>query len=526
MLLVAACSSDEEAETASSPPSTTTSTGSSQASDSSELPERTSVAGPAVTSAAPPSADPLIVETTLGTVRGGPSVVNGVRNFLAIPYAAPPMGGNRWKPPQPHADWQRPFEATKPGAACPQPTEGVVANVTVTPEPDEDCLTLSVWSPDDAADLPVMVWFHGGSLTSGSAHQPLYIGDHLAGNGVVVVGVNYRLGALGFLATDELAAESDDGTYGNYGLADQVAALEWVRDNAASFGGDPGNVTIFGESAGGSSVCAHLASPMSAGLFHRAIIQSGGGCEWVTAGDAARRGGAEYLGEVGCDDIACMRRQPVERLVAAQGSASFTLDGHRLDTSALAQARAGTLADIPVMTGSNADEWTLFSMGAQEPSEDALRDQLGGDDVLALYPADQYDTNLKRLQAYMADSAFICPSLTFAAAAPTVYAYHYTFVSDSALAFLGATHGAELVPLFGHPEGIAALEPKLSPPVQRMSTAIQKAWVSFATTGKPGGRWPAYSEAGQVMVIDTTMQPRDEIRDGRCDALTRPRATG
>jgi para-nitrobenzyl esterase len=474
-----------------------------------------------VTTVAP--ADPLEVSTASGPVRGVDSDVPAVRAFLAIPYGAPPVGENRWRPPQPVASWEQPFDATSPGAACPQSAEGVTASVTAIPDWDEDCLTLSVWTPEDADELPVMVWFHGGGLTNGSAHQPLYVGDHLAGRGVVVVNVNYRLGALGFLATDELAAE-EGGTFGNYGFADQVAALRWVADNAASFGGDPGNVTIFGESAGGFSVCTHLASPASAGLFHRAIVQSGGGCGRLQPARSAARNGARYVAAVGCDDVACLRARSARRLVRTPFSPSLVADGAVLTTSALDQAAAGDAPAVPVLIGSNADEATLFTIGAPEPTETVLltraaamsRDPAA---VLDLYPPDQFPTGLARLQAMLTDTGFVCPTLAFASAAPGTFVYHYTYVSASNPFGLGATHGAELVLLFGHPEGIRGLTGEFDASTAAVSEEIQRAWVAFASTGDPG--WPDYGRRGRVMLLDDPSELVTEIRDGRCEALDR-----
>ncbi len=244
----------------------------------------TSTSEPSTTTTTTEPADPYLIDTTAGPVRGGPSGVDGVRNFLAIPYAEAPVGDLAWRAPEPRQPWTDVLDATQGGPACPQTTEGVTAQFVKSPDPDPDCLDLDVWSPDAAGDLPVMVWIHGGGFSTGSAHNPYYNGDDLAAEGVVVVGVNYRLGPQGFLVTDALRDESDDGSVGNYGFLDQQLALRWVQDNIEAFGGDPSNVTIFGESAGGFSVCGHLAG--SRGLFAKAVIQSGGGC---SVADLARR---------------------------------------------------------------------------------------------------------------------------------------------------------------------------------------------------------------------------------------------
>jgi para-nitrobenzyl esterase len=192
LLLAAACSGDDDAGEAAD-----------ASADASEAPS-----------------DPLQISTELGTVQGADSAVEGVRAFLRIPYAAPPTGADRWRPPQPREPYDGVLDATQAGGSCPQDVGGSTARFTTIPDPEEDCLTLSVWAPTDAEDRPVMFWIHGGGFRAGSAHQPYYAGDNLAARGVVVVNVNYRLGPLGFLATDELAEESEDGSYGNYGIAD------------------------------------------------------------------------------------------------------------------------------------------------------------------------------------------------------------------------------------------------------------------------------------------------------------------
>lgn len=475
----------------------------------------------------PPPADPLQVETNLGPVRGTMSDVDGVRAFLAIPYAAPPSGENRWRPPQPREPWDDVFDATTElAAACPQP-EGGTSALLVTPDWAPDCLTLNVWSPEDAVDLPVMVWIHGGGFSTGSAHEPYYIGDNLADQGVVVVSMNYRLGVLGFLATEELAEESEDGSFGNYGLADQTAAFEWVQSNVAAFGGDPDNVTIFGESAGGGSVCAHLASPASEGMFHKAIIQSTSGCGGLAPADSAMADGAQILEDFGCADIACMRDVPEEQLIEASVgvAGSLVADGVRLSVPALELAAEGELDDIPIIIGNNQDEETLFSLIGETPSTEAGLVEWASersDDpqaVLALYPSEDYETIEARYNTMATDIRWVCPSLRFAEQAAGAFVYHYTYVSDQNPANLGATHGAELAPLFGHPEGIEAMEIERDERGTALSADMRAAWAAFATDGNPGDDWRPYAEGGQVTVLDNPVELVDEIRDGRCEAL-------
>ena len=474
--------------------------------------------------AAEQPADPLEIHTDLGVVEGTDSAVDGVRAFLAMPFAAPPTGDNRWRPPQPRDPYDGVLDATAPGASCPQ-ASGLLSTITPMPPADEDCLTLNVWAPADARDLPVLFWIHGGGFSSGSAHQVYYIGDDLAAEGAVVVSANYRLGAFGFLAADELAAESDDGSFGNYGVADQVAALEWVQRNIAPFGGDPDNVTIFGESAGGFSVCGHLASAEARRLFVRAIVESGGGCDRLQDKDAAQAAGADLLAAVGCADIACLRGLPTETLVAAQFSPSLVADGVRLTDTAQELAAQGELDDIPVIIGSNADEDALFTLGMAEPTAADLPGLFGQytddpDALLALYPAEAYDTNLARYRAMRTDIRFACPSLAFAEAAENdTYVYNYTYVSPSDPFGLGAPHGIELVSVFAHPEGIAGLPSPLEGADATMSDRMQAAWVAFATDGDPGEGWEVYREAQRITQLDDPVELVDEYRGGRCEAV-------
>jgi len=229
---------------------------------------------PASGQGAPPESAP-VVETAIGTI-SGKALETGVQSYLGIPYAAPPVRDLRWRPPVLPEAWEGEFHADRFGPQCMQPLRGVLTNQYSGAEVmSEDCLYLNVWARPGLRDAPVIVFIHGGGFFVGAGSMPLYSGEHLAEHDVVVVNFNYRLGALGFLAHPELSAESDEGASGNYGLLDQVVALEWVRDNIASFGGDPDNVTIAGQSAGSMSVLALQASPLAQGLFDRAVGMSG-----------------------------------------------------------------------------------------------------------------------------------------------------------------------------------------------------------------------------------------------------------
>jgi len=474
-----------------------------------------------------PATDPLVLTTSLGKVRGTNSGTVDVRAFLSVPYAAAPTGPRRWQPPRPAPRYDGVLDATKPGPSCPQDVGGSTAGFTKIPDPAEDCLSLDVWSPTDAKGLPVMVWIHGGGLRAGSAHQVYYQGDDLAADGVVVVSPNYRLGPFGFLATDELAEESDDGSYGNYGLADQVEALKWVQRNAASFGGDPDNVTIFGESAGGTSVCAHLASEGSDKLFQRAIIESGGGCGALQGGAEAQDAGASFLEAAGCDDIACLRDVPTDKVLATDFDANFVADGVRLSDTGRERAARGDLDDKQVIIGSNAEEAVLFTVGMSEPRDDAQLIQLAGqltdqpEALLALYPPGDFATRLDRYRTMLTDARFTCPTLAFAEAASNdTYLYNFVYTSPDGR-FSVATHGAELAFLFAHPEGVTGQQPGLDGADAEVSTAMQAAWTAFAKTGEPGEAWQPYAEAQKATVLDNPFKLVDQIRDGRCTDVNR-----
>jgi para-nitrobenzyl esterase len=482
------------------------------------------------TTAAPETtlpADPLMIETTLGPVLGGPSALAGVRNFLSIPFAEPPVGDNAWRPPVPREAWTEPLDVTASGPSCPQTTEGITTSFVITPDSDPDCLRLSIWSPDDAEGLPVMFWIHGGGFTTGSGEEPYYTGDELAEDGVVVVNVNYRLGVQGFLATDELRAEGDDGAVGNYGLQDQQLALAWVRDNIESFGGDPSRVTIFGESAGGFAVCAHLAAPASQGLFAQAVIQSGGGCNGFVPLESSLAAGATFMEQVGCADIACLRSRSDDEIIAVADEsgfdASLVADGATLDRTAYELAVAGELPELPVLIGSNADEATLFTLSVEEPDEaglSALASAFTDDPaaLVALYPAADFESNKARYQAMFTDVRFTCPTLAFASVVDDAFVYHYTYVSDDNPLGLGATHGAELAGLFGHVEGIA-VEVAPSERGDELSASLQAAWSAFAADGDPGELFDPYAEGGTVTLLDVPLEQVDSIRAGRCAAV-------
>ncbi len=291
-----------------------------------------------------PDVEPPLVAAPAGQVRGKRR--GGLNVFRGIPFALAPVGERRWKPPSPVPPWKNVLDATEFGPACIQPRR---SPGSIYAEPlaavDEDCLSLNIWTPGDAKDAPVFIWIHGGSLIWGASSEPLYDGTKLAERGLVVVSVNYRLGVFGYLAHPELSAESPDGVSGNYGLLDQIAALRWVRDNIAAFGGDPANVTIAGESAGALSVMYLMAAPSARGLFARAIAQSG--YMISTPHLRERRYGerpAEEIGsrlaaKLGASDMVSLRGMDADALADAAAQAGYAAVRNRRRPSSAAPAR-------------------------------------------------------------------------------------------------------------------------------------------------------------------------------------------
>ena len=465
-----------------------------------------------------------------GAIRGAQA--SGVWSYLGIPYAAPPVGELRWKPPQPVKPWRQVRGCTQYGASCPQQTSLMETALLGVGRTSEDCLYLNVWTPAAPArdKLPVMVWIHGGSFTSGSGSMPVYAGETLARAGdVVVVTINYRLGPFGFLAHPELSKESPQGVSGNYGLLDQIAALKWVRRNIAAFGGDPRRVTAFGESAGAISILDLMASPLATGLFQRAVVQSGilmeaglGSQTGATLAQAERAGQAfarrAGVAASGAAALKAMRGLSADELLAAgaQGGDFLTaglsykpvVDGYALPDSATHVFAAGKQMDVPLLIGSNADEGETFvaQMGSPTPAQYRayIRAAFGdnADAVLALYPASTQEQVLPALSRLLTEMGF-AGTARFAAAAmddpgieAPAYLYQFTRVPPEAATMPGfpngAFHGLEIPYVFGKAEDFGAQDPV----DLELSEQMMAMWTRFAASGdpnKPGSdRWPAY----------------------------------
>jgi len=464
-----------------------------------------------------------LVFTLSGAVRGTVSPA-GVREFLGIPYAAPPVGNLRWRPPLPHAPWFAPLEATQFANHCPQPPSPFgIASVT------EDCLFLNVFTPgsgDFFRPHPVMVWIHGGALVFGESND--YDPTALVRDGVIVVTINYRLGALGFLAHSAFAGEktdpdrdrdSDPNAAGDYGLMDQQLALRWVRDNIRFFGGDPRNVTIFGESAGGLSVFSQLASPSSEGLFHKAIVESGAYALNTQSLAAAEAAGTAFATAAGCSaqTAACLRALPVTTILANENFAGYTpnVDGEFLPLSLGTALATGQFHHVPVMQGSNHDEWRLFTAldfdltAAPIPNneaayEAALATLVGpaAPLVAAQYPLASFPSADIAFAAAGTDVVFACPALgADLSMSQFVPLSAYEFSDENApqdflppVSFpYAAAHASELQYLFALP--VTVPRPPLNAQQVQLSSAMQHYWTNFAKFGNPNGRGvPAWQE--------------------------------
>lgn len=467
----------------------------------------------------------VIAHTEQGLVRG--TQAQGVRSFLGIPYAAPPVGSLRWRPPQPATAWHGIRDATGFAPHCAQPaTPFGVASTS------EDCLYLNVYtptSPRPVAFAPVMVWIHGGALVTGESDD--YNPAALVARGVIVVTLNYRLGALGFLAHPALTAESANHASGNFGLLDQQAALRWVQRNARSFGGNARNVTIFGESAGGLSVHSQLASPQAAALFHRAIVQSGAYLLTPPTLSTAEAAGSNFANQSGCAEqtSACLRSLPVQTILARQSGTSPTVDGYVL-TQPLATAFAGGAFNrVPVMQGSNHDEWRLFVAQAEATSGvplsaaayvPTLAATLGisiaaATALAAAYPLSAYPSPSIALSAVGTDAIFACNARHVAGLmSQHVATYQYEFNDPNApqqffpaVSFpTGAYHAAELQYLFSFNRGTP---PTFTPDQIALSQTMIRYWTRFAWAGNPNSAntpfWPQY---------DTTNQPFQSLLPG------------
>jgi para-nitrobenzyl esterase len=486
-------------------------------------------------------ASPCVLAAPRASIDGGVArgaAVTGGYAFRGLPYAAAPTGEQRWRPPRRAAGWKGVRDATRFAPSCPQ-----------TPSPSappgaqsEDCLYLNVSTPTlrRGARRPVIVWIHGGGLTQDGARN--YDATKLAAGGAVVVTINYRLGALGFLAHPALASRPD-GAAGNYGLMDQRAALRWVRRNIGRFGGDPRNVTIAGQSAGGLSVLAQLVSPGSRGLFERAIVQSGAFALKQQPLTDAEAAGKAFATKAGCPDqtAGCLRKLPLAALLDNFPGAAIpgVIDGAVLRESIGTALAAGRFARVPVLDGINDDEELIFTAGLgtavsggtfvplPEPvtAESYERDIAAVQGVstqraaaiAAGYPLSAFPVPAAALSVLVSDANFACPALALdrwtSARVPT-FAYQFNddnapqrFAPPGALPPV-ATHSAEIQYLFDQPN--APFPGTLDAGQQRLAARMRAAWTSFAAGGNPSTtalRWPSSRDGTRVMSL-VAPQPR------------------
>ena len=488
------------------------------------------------------TASARVIPTDKGPLRGVETAA--MNKYLGIPYAAEPVGDLRFRPPQAVARWHGVRDASQVGPHCPQEASPFGQASTT-----EDCLYLNVYTPSKTGPpteavakngkvkkakhkrLPVMVWIHGGALVVGESDE--YDPTRLVEQGAIVVTINYRLGWLGFLAHPALTAESPDHTSGNYGLMDQQAALQWVQRNIKRFGGDADNVTIFGESAGGLSVHAQLASPLAAGLFDRAIAQSGSySSREPSLADAESRGllAAHQSGCSESQTAECLRSIPVDALLASQpelpGEIGPNVDGKVLPQRINTAIQNGEFNRVPVVEGTTHDEFTLFAYTNIQAvfgplpaffypiAVPLLVSQLGLNTdpsaVLAQYPLGNYSNNtLLALSVIATDAVFACPAHRITQAlsgwTPT-YQYEFAdpnapqlFVPPAAFPY-GAYHGSEVQYLFNVPDQQNA--PDLNADQQSLANAMVRYWTTFAGTGNPNGagvpQWPLYTTATHI----------------------------
>ena len=474
-----------------------------------------------------------VVQVAGGRLAGVAGADAAVRVFKGIPYAAPPVGELRWHPPQPPPAWEGIRDANAFGPICPQfgppPGSFYQQEFYLHEEPQsEDCLYLNVWAAESAgARRPVMVWFHGGALIEGSGSLPSFHGETLARKGVVLVTVNYRLGLFGYYAHPELSAESGRHVSGNYGLLDQIAALQWVRANIAAFGGDPDNVTIFGQSAGSMSVFALLVSPLARGLFHRAIGQSGSPFSFreVRTLREAEQASAKLAESRGAASLRALRALPTEALLGpsledyrAAGS-GLIVDGWSIPDSPAQLMATGQRHDVDLLVGSNADEFTPMGVVMESGLGFFRRKaaQLYGaraEELLRLYPADSDRTALRAQIAIRGDQLFA--GMRFWAACQnrqrpgSAYLYYFDRkLPGRDSAFYGAFHSGELYYMF---DTLDSTDRPWEVVDRRLADTMTSYWANFAATGDPNGAglpaWPAHDESdSRVMELGERIGP-------------------
>jgi len=483
------------------------------------------------------------VKTHSGIVEG--KVDGQVHVFLGIPYAQPPVGDLRWKPPVPVAKWTDVRKATDFGSHCLQGKVFGDMNFRDAGG-SEDCLTLNLWVPAQAAKkLPVMVWIYGGGFVAGTTSEARQDGTNLAQQGVIVVSMNYRLGVFGFLVHSELAKESGRNSAGNYGLLDQLEALKWVHENIAAFGGDPANVTIFGESAGSFSVSAQMASPLAKGLFQKAIGESGAafsrsGLSFDALSVREEKDVKLVSDKLGVSTLAELRAVPAQKLLdtfGKPGPEGFSfgpdVDGYFLPEPVPSIFAAAKQNDVALLAGWNHDEGSFeVTFSPQKPTADSMKERAQkdfgdkADEFLKLYPIDTPE-HVRRSALDYAGDRFIAMSTWdwIEAQSKTgkqpIYRYRFDMApspKDPNAPRLGAYHSAEIEYVFGQLD--SKTDVTWTPEDRQVSLEMQKYWSNFARTGSPNGpglpNWPMYTSADGWPVMMLSAEPaahKDDLRD-------------
>ncbi len=467
--------------------------------------------------------NPLVRTTAQGAVQG--TETDDYYAFRGIPFGKAPVGALRFAAPEAPDAWNDVRSATEYGSDCIQ-NDGTGS---------EDCLFLNVFTPKSEGKHPVMVWIHGGAFVFGSGAGS-YIPTRMVSHDTVVVTINYRLGRFGFLAHPGLSAESEANASGSYGIMDQQLALKWVKDNIEQFGGDASNVTIFGESAGGLSVLSHLVSPASKGLFDKAIVQSGSYSNTQTAMSAAETAGVSFAAQAGCEqaspalEVACLREKTAAQIQAIPASSvTPTLRPDILPTSVLPALSTGDFNKVPVITGTNTDEYSYFLASGPEINEANYENRIltgfggtVGAAILQRYRLADYGNSPSRLVAAVyTDYAFACNASTQANAIRannSARSFVYEFADRKAPPIIdipgwldaGASHAFEIQYLFGSDAGFAA---RASEEQVRLANVMTRAWTNFARYGDPSATdgtfdWPAYSTQNGFMVSFVPPQPQ------------------
>ena len=478
------------------------------------------------------AAAPETVAVDGGQITGTAS--DGVRVYKGIPFAAPPVGDLRWKAPQPVVAWGGVKHADTFGPQCVQQAYPAGSPYAMAPAPmGEDCLYLNVWSAAGAGDKrPVMVWIHGGAWTRGSGSTPTYDGAALAKKGVVVVTTNYRLGPFGFLAHPELTAESAQHASGNYAILDHVAALTWVQKNIAAFGGNPANVTIFGESAGSWSVNVVQATPLAKGLFHHAIGESGAQFARNPRLADAEKGGVALAKAIGADSLKALRAVPAETLLEVQSFRSgANVDGWVLPDEVRTIFAQKKQSDVPVLIGSNANEWTTLSSPAQFPKtlddfHARMEAQFPGmaKELDAVYPVKTDADIAEAMLGLGRDTTFTLEMRTWARMVTTAgrktFLYQFTRVPPGPNPKWGAYHASEIAYAFNN----VGSRPWAQDTDRRLADQMSSYWVNFATTGDPNGKglpaWTPYDQRTEPYLdLGDAVQVRSHLLKAQLDFL-------